>query len=210
MRISVIGHGNVGSALIKRWARAGHEIIIGARNPEDEAVKQLTAKNANVSAQTITDCVTASDTIVVAIPAHLTAELANTLGNLQYKIVIDTTNAVFKRPEPYRTGFEAFQKITGAEVVKCFNSTGFENMNEPAYTISTPSPHQVKLDMFAAGSSQKAKQMALQLAEDAGFEAYDFGGDDKVELLEELCRIWINLAMGQGLGRNIGFKLMKR
>jgi 8-hydroxy-5-deazaflavin:NADPH oxidoreductase len=57
----------------------------------------------------------------------------------------------------------------------------------------------------------QAKTIATQLALDAGFATcIDFGGDDKVALLEQFALCWINLAMMQGMGRNIAFKLLKR
>ena len=69
----------------------------------------------------------------------------------------------------------------------------------------------VGIDMFAAGSSIKAKRIAEQLAKDIGFSTcYDFGGDDKVELLEKLALSWINIAIMQGHGRNLAFRLVKR
>lgn len=208
MKITIIGHGNVGSALAGRWAAKGHEIIIGARNPGDEKLKPLMASG-KVQAMTIKESISGTDVIVIAIPAHLTVELAKTLGDLSGRVVIDTTNSVFRRPEPYITAFEAFQQLTHAEVAKCFNSTGAENMSNPLYSIPMPTPHEVPIDMFVAGSSKTAKDVATRLAEDAGFVCYDFGGDDKVVLLEELCRIWINLAMG-GMGRDFAFKIIKR
>jgi len=52
---------------------------------------------------------------------------------------------------------------------------------------------------------------AEQLANDIGFgKCYDFGGDDKVELLEKFALSWINIAIMQGHGRNLAFKLLKR
>ena len=41
MKIAVIGAGNVGGTLGKRWARAGHEVAFGARNPADAKVAAL-------------------------------------------------------------------------------------------------------------------------------------------------------------------------
>ena len=38
MKIAVIGAGNVGGTLGKRWARAGHEVAFGARNPAEAKV----------------------------------------------------------------------------------------------------------------------------------------------------------------------------
>jgi 8-hydroxy-5-deazaflavin:NADPH oxidoreductase len=210
MKITVIGIGNVGGALAKRWAAAGHEIVLGVRNAASDDLKALIQSPGKWVLKDVKSSIEGTDAIVIAIPAHLTAELATSLGDLKGRVVIDTTNSVFRKPEPYRTGFEAFQKITGAEVAKCFNSTGAENMADPFYPNAFGGTEPIAIDMFAAGSSAKAKAIALQLSQDAGFVTHDFGGDDKVELLEELCRIWINLAMGQGMGRGFAFKILAR
>jgi hypothetical protein len=64
---------------------------------------------------------------------------------------------------------------------------------------------------YRAGNDQQAKQTVRQLALDAGFaECYDVGGNDKFQLMEQFAFFWINLAMMQGQGREIGFKLLKR
>lgn len=203
MKIAIIGHGNVGGALAKRWADFGHEVIIGARNPQAEKVQDF-VKNSTITAMDISEAVSKSDVILVATPAHTAVELANQFGKLSSKTIIDATNAIRQKPEPYPTAFHAFQAITSAEVTKCFNTTGFENMENPQYGDSA-------LDMFVAGSSEKAKQVAIQLSKDAGFgECYDFGGDDRVELLEQLAMAWINLAIFQKHGRDLAFKVLKR
>jgi predicted dinucleotide-binding enzyme len=138
-------------------------------------------------------------------PPDAAVAIAKQNPTLKNKIVIDATNAVFKKPEPYKTAFEGIKKETGCQdVLKCFNSTGFENMENPKYG-------EVAIDMFAAGSSAKAKEIARKLSLDAGFaECYDFGGDDKVELLEQFALSWINLAIMQKQRRNIAFKVLKR
>lgn len=88
--------------------------------------------------------------------------------------------------------------------MKCFNTTGFENMLNPNYNGE-------KIDMFMAGDSDQAKAVAKRLALDAGFgSCIDFGKADKVELLEKFALSWINLAIMQGHGRNFAFKVLKR
>ena len=65
--------------------------------------------------------------------------------------------------------------------------------------------------MFMAGDSANAKVVAARLALDIGFAScMDFGKADKVELLEKFALAWINLAIMQGHGRNIAFKLVRR
>lgn len=205
MKIAIIGAGNVGSALAKQWAKAGHIILLGLRDLNSSDAKELEKLSSNISSQTISDAINNSEVVLFSTPPEAAGAIAKQNPALKNKIVIDATNAVFKKPEPYKTAFEGIKKETGCEdIVKCFNSTGFENMENPKYG-------DVAIDMFSAGSSAKAKNAAKKLSLDAGFaECYDFGGDDKVELLEQFALGWINLAIMQKQGRNIAFKVLRR
>ncbi len=115
-------------------------------------------------------------------------------------------NIVMNRgPQGYKHTTDAILENTQTrDVVKCFNTTGFNNMQNPSYG-------DLALDLFVAGDSEKGKQAAIQLAKDAGFaDCYNIGGNDKFEVMEQFAWFWINLAMFQGHGREIGFKLLKR
>ncbi|HEX2898450.1 MAG TPA: NAD(P)-binding domain-containing protein [Bacteroidia bacterium] len=203
MKIAVIGNGNVGNALAMRFGNAGHAVAIGVRNPNDAELKKIEVFP-NIRLATVQEAALGAEVIVVATPAHVAVELAAQLGSMEGKILVDATNAVRQRPEPYATAFDAFKALTQAECMKCFNTTGFENMQNPFY-------NNVAIDLFMAGSSLRGKQVVRELALSAGFgECYDFGGDDKVALQEQFAMAWINLAIMQGHGRNIAFKLLKR
>ncbi|MDX1522321.1 MAG: NAD(P)-binding domain-containing protein, partial [Anaerolineae bacterium] len=41
MKIAVVGTGNVGSTLGRRWAEAGHQITYGTRDPSSDKVGSL-------------------------------------------------------------------------------------------------------------------------------------------------------------------------
>lgn len=205
MKIAVIGSGNVGSALGKGWIKAGHEVMFGVRDPQSPKTQKALALIPEAKTSTIVDACANADVIVITTPPEAALELIPHLGDVSHKVIIDATNAIRTRPEPYATAYDAIKEITKAQhVVKCFNTTGFENMLNPIYDGEG-------IDMFAAGNSKKAKQVAEQLAKDLGFATcYDFGGDDKVELLEKFALSWINIAIMQGHGRNLAFKLVKR
>jgi len=205
MNIAIIGTGNIGSALGRSWAKAGHKIFLGVRDVENFKGKEL-LNLPNITVHPISEAVKLSELILIAVPSQAVADIVKAMGDVSGKIIIDAMNAVRTRPEGYNNTFEALSDLAkGAEVVKCFNSTGFENMSNPLY------PHDLHIDMFMAGDSKAAKEAAKQLAKDAGFaECYDFGGNDKVALLEQFALVWINLAMMQGQGRNIAFKIIKR
>jgi 8-hydroxy-5-deazaflavin:NADPH oxidoreductase len=205
MRIAIIGTGNVGGALARAWARAGHRIFLGVRNLQDQKVLALTAGGPLISAHTPAEAVRDAETVLFAIPPNAVRQVLDTLRDLKGKVLIDATNSVRVRAGEFASVADALRAWTGSvDVVKCFNSTGFNVMENPKFGA-------VAADMFMAGSSARAKEIARQLARDAGFaECYDLGGDERVALLESLAGIWIDLAMVQGQGREIAFKLLKR
>lgn len=205
MKIAIIGSGNVGSALGKGWSLAGHSVVFGVRDAMSPKTKKALDLVPDAVIRSVKDAAQQAEVIVITTPPEAVPALVPELGDLAGKTIIDTTNSVRTRPEPYPTAFHALKSLTGSDlVVKCFNSTGFENMLNPIY-------HGTGIDMFVAGNNIEAKQVAETLAKDLGFETcYDFGGDDKVELLEKFALSWINLAIMQGHGRGLAFKLLKR
>jgi hypothetical protein len=205
MNIAIIGAGNVGSALAAGFIKAGHTVSFGVRDVNSQkAQKALNVEGANILS--IEEACKKSEVIVISTPPDVVVALVSQLGDLKNKIIIDTTNSVRTRPEPYATAYHAIKALTGSEkIVKCFNTTGFENMADPVY------PNFGGIDMFCAGNDKESKSMAQKLAKEIGFsECWDFGGDDKVELLEKFALSWINLAIMQGHGRNLAFKVIRR
>lgn len=204
MKIAIIGSGNVGGALAQQWLKAGHSVLAGVQFPLSEKNISLAAKIGEDRFTTIENAVKQSDVILIATPPAAIFEVIEKLGQVSGKVIIDATNSIAKSPEPYQTVYHALADKTGAAIVKCFNTTGFENMLDPVYQDEGA-------DMFMAGESDHAKTVAKQLALDCGFgSCIDFGKADKVELLEKFALSWINLAIMQGNGRNMAFKVVRR
>ena len=205
MKIAIIGTGNVGGALATKWAQKGHEINLGVRDTDNFKGKEL-LNNPNTKVYLIAEAVKISDIILLATPALQTIEVVKMLGDTTGKIIIDSMNIIMgKGPIGYtNTTLAIIENTQTQDVVKCFNTTGFNNMQNPIY-------NQTAIDLFVAGNSTKGKETAIQLAKDAGIEnCYSIGGNDKFDLMEQFAWFWINLAMFQGQGREIGFKLFKR
>jgi 8-hydroxy-5-deazaflavin:NADPH oxidoreductase len=205
MKIAVIGTGNVGGSLAKRFSQAGHTVVLGVRDINNFKGKELLAEVPQISAKSIPDAAAESEIILIAAATQAVKSIAESLGNVKDKVIIDAMNSVFEKPKPYSNTTEALLDLTNCkDIVKCFNSTGFENMLDTNYGG-------IKIDMFAAGDSAKAKETAVKLSKDIGYEnCYDFGGSDKFELIEQFAMCWINLAIMQGNGRNIAFKVLMR
>jgi len=204
MNIAIIGSGNVGGALAQQWIKAGHNVLIGSQFPLSEKNIALATKIGEDRFAVIENAVKQCEVILIATPPDAIFEILQKLGDASGKIIIDATNAIMKTPEPYKTVYHALADKTNAEVVKCFNTTGFENMLNPLYKGEG-------IDMFMAGDSENAKEVAKKLALDCGFgSCIDFGKSDKVELLEKFALSWINLAIMQGMGRDLAFKIIRR
>ena len=200
----------MGSTLGCRWAEAGHEVIYGSRAPESARVLHLVSETGpDARAMTPADAAAAGDVVVLAVPYHATAALLPTLGDMQRKIVIDCTNPLTADLDGLTLGVTTSGAETiasllpGARVVKALNTTGVANMRDSAYPDGP-------LTMLIAGESSMAKKLVSGLIEDLGFEVVDAGPLSSSRWLEPLAMLWIELAYRQGMGSDIGFKLIRR
>jgi len=205
MKIAIIGTGNVGGALAQQFIKAGHTVIMGAKLPLSEKSIKLATIIGEDRFTSIENAAQQCEVIIITTPPDAVIQLLSQLGDLQGKTIIDATNSIRVKPDPYPTAYHAIKDLGKTNsVVKCFNTTGFENMLNPVYQGEG-------IDMFCAGSDAASKSIAEKLSKDIGFATcYDFGGDDKVELLEKFALSWINLAIMQGIGRDMAFKIVRR
>src|SRR5262245_1092787 len=96
MRIAIVGGtGKEGTGLGQRWAMAGHEIVIGSRDPERARTKAAElagrAAGARVTGMSNADAARAADVVVLAVPANgLRTTLPEVSDACRGKIVIST------------------------------------------------------------------------------------------------------------------------
>lgn len=209
MKIAVIGAGNVGGTLGRRWAALGHEVAFGVRDPAREKYQGLVTQTARraVLCSNAQACEEA-DVILLATPWPTTKDALAECGPLQEKIIVDATNplgADLKLTIGHTdSGAEQVARWTGgARVVKAFNTTGFNIMEDPVIQHH----HSV---MFVAGDDPSAKAVVLDLATSLGFEAIDAGPLETSRMLEPLAQLWIHCAYRQGLTRDYAFTLARR
>ena len=209
MKIAILGAGNVGGTLGKRWAQNGHQIAYVSREPASEKMRALLAETPGgiASADSRAACVDA-DAILLATPWAAVPGTLAAAGDLSGKVLLDATNPIgpgmtLLTPTAGSAGQEVARLVPGARVVKIFNTTGWGNMADPFYAGESTA-------MFLCGDDADAKGVAAGLAEELGFAVADVGGLDKAYLLEAVALTWINLAIVQGHGRDIAFKIVKR
>ena len=210
MNIGIIGAGNVGAALGKHWAAAGYKVKLGVRDLNKPEVQRLLQTcGSNASAAGVQEAAQFAEVVVVTTPFAATRAALESAGDLAGKVVVDCTNPVKPDLSGLIIGHEtsAAEQVArwakGARVVKCFNTTGANNMDDPRYAEGKPV-------MFLCGDDAEAKRAVTQLSNEIGFETIDAGQLEIARLLEPLAMLWIHLAFRGGLGREFAFRLMRR
>jgi len=201
-RITVLGAGNIGGTLGRKWLAKGHTVVFGVRDPRGERAQALKAEvGSTAQVTTVADALTAGDVVLFAIPGNVVGPTAAEHGaTVDGKVVIDATNNVGA------TTFNSIAAIQAAapsaRVFRAFNTYGWENFADPVYDG-------VPGDLFYAGPGGEAQTIVEQLIQDIGLRPVRVGGGDQVGLVDDLLRLWFTLASG-GSGRNMAFKLLSR
>ena len=195
--ISIIGSGNMATAIGTRALKHGHTVELISRNPAK--AQALADRLGNGAAVGKFGARPAGDIVIVAVLYQNAVDTVAHYGDaLAGKILVDITN-------PFNTdgsglvtspGSSMSQQIAaaapkGAHVVKALNTIfGHVLIRDTA------------LDAFFAGDSAEAKVQVAALLESLGFRPLDAGGLEMAHALE-----WAGLLL-VGLARNgAGFDL---
>lgn len=206
MKIAILGAGKVGTTLGRGWAKKGHAVVYGVRDPSKVDAATLTN---GATAATLREAVAASDVAVLTTPWSAAEDAVKAAGDFAGKPLLDVTNPLGGPGIGLVVGHTSSGGelvagwAQGAKVVKCFNTTGMENMADPAYPDGPAT-------MLLCGDDAGARETASALARDLGFDPIAVGGLTNARLLEPFGRLWIELALFQGQGRDVAFRLVRR
>jgi 8-hydroxy-5-deazaflavin:NADPH oxidoreductase len=160
MNITIIGRGNVGGGLARRWERAGHTVTeVGRDGGASEA-----------------------DVVLVAVPSDAIANALSKVRGLEGKIAIDATNAFDGRNEEHDSLAHEVKAIVDGPVAKAFNlqhSALYDRIDEQSVRPS---------NLYAADDGARA--MADQLSRDAGFDPVPVGGLENARTLEDAVELF--------------------
>jgi 8-hydroxy-5-deazaflavin:NADPH oxidoreductase len=183
IKIGVIGSGNVGAAIGRVWANAGHQVMFASRNLEHD--KQLAASiGANAHAGTPAEAAAFGDVLLFAVPYGALPDLGKALaGSIKGKVIIDACNpfpqrdgAIATRAREQGAGVVSAELLPGARIVRAFNAIGAARMGQ---VHEEPG----KVGMPIAGDDKAAVEVASRLIREIGFEPVLVGGTDKGKYL---------------------------
>jgi predicted dinucleotide-binding enzyme len=171
MKIGIIGTGDIGGALARHWAAAGHELVISSRHPEQLAglAKELGPK---VKTGTPREAAAFGEVVLVSVPYHATAQVGRDYrAELAGKVVLDTGNPypsrdgeMAVRDRQRGTGVASKEYLPGTKLVRAFNAINAGPLAREAFR----KPEKIGIPL--ASDFPDALQVASRLVSDAGFD----------------------------------------
>lgn len=201
--IAVIGGGSVGSTLANALQGKAKTVVIAARNPEKTKV-QLTEKGLDLPVELVAPAISSADILILATPSVYSdvalQDLAQSLGDVSGKVVIDATNPLTEFAEGLQvrwaqgtSGGEVLQEsLPSAYVYKAFNMVGVEHMADP-----------FGKDMLFCGSPDQ-KELVQAVVAAVGFKPYYVGPIRYARNLEAMAELWIHCAIPPLPAANFG------
>jgi predicted dinucleotide-binding enzyme len=204
MNITLIGAGNIGRTLGVKWAKAGHTVRLGARDPGSpkliDTLTALRAVDATATAMPIAAALAQAEVILLAIPGRAVDELLAEHGSaLAGKTVIDAANTVGGGPMHHLASFRAH--ASEARAYRAFNTLGWENFENPVISG-------VQIDLFYCGPEGEAQRTMETLITDIGLRPVWVGDNDQIDAVDALTGLWFALALRRGRGRRLAFKML--
>ncbi|MDJ0755470.1 MAG: NADPH-dependent F420 reductase [Ardenticatenaceae bacterium] len=197
MKIAIIGGtGPEGSGLGFRWAASGHDIIIGSRQAEkgERIAAELLAlrPDLGISGTDNVSAVTQCDVAVLSVPYDAQAATLESVkdalsGKLLITVVAPTgeKKARVRRLESGLSAAEEAQQQLGdaTRVVAAFQNIGAHHLRDLDYNMDC--------DVLICGQKAVDKEIAMQLAQDAGLRGVNAGGLINASVVEGFTSLLI-------------------
>jgi NADPH-dependent F420 reductase len=199
MKIAIVGGtGREGRGLAVRWARAGHEVVIGSRDADKARAKvaewALSDAKGTLAGSDNQAAVAGAEVVLLSVPyaAHEATlrELAPSLGG---RVLIDITVPIrppkvteVHLPTGQSAALEA-QAIVGAEsqVVAALHHISSSLLGDPERAIDS--------DVLVCSDSADAKSKVIALIGDLGMRGLDAGPLRNAIALESLTPVILGL-----------------
>jgi 8-hydroxy-5-deazaflavin:NADPH oxidoreductase len=182
MKIAIIGAGNIGGTLTRRFIALGHQVsVANSRGPETLA--DLAAET-GATAVPVDEVARGAELVIVTIPEKNIVNLPAGLfeGAAGDVVVVDTGNYYPRqrdgRIEEIEQGLTESQWVArqlGRPVVKAFNTIYAQHLLERG----KPAGAQGRIALPVAGDDPAAKAVVLRLIDELGFDGVDAGPLDQ-------------------------------
>jgi predicted dinucleotide-binding enzyme len=176
LRIGIIGTGRIGGALATHWTKAGHEVLMSSRHPE-ELRPLATSLGPRARVGTPREAAEFGEVILVSVPYAAMPQIGkDNAAQLKGKVVLDTSNPVEGRDgtmavaaQKKGAGVATAELLPGTRVVRAFNCI-------PAASLANNANRRPERIAIPIGGDDKAAvAVAERLIRDAGFDPVNVG-----------------------------------
>jgi predicted dinucleotide-binding enzyme len=181
MRIAIVGAGRIGGNCARRFAKAGHDVVVTFAR--DRAGLEALAAEIGGEAAEPAAAVAGAEVVVVSVPWDSIPEALEQAGSLDGRIVIDTTNQFsggwLELPDGQTAAQFNAARMTGARYTKSFNTLTSAFQADAADRAGDE-----RVVQWVCGDDAEAKAVVSRLIEDAGYVAVDLGGTSECAAME--------------------------
>jgi predicted dinucleotide-binding enzyme len=181
MLIGIIGAGNIGGTLTRRFRELGHDVkVANSRGPE--TLRDLAAETGATPA-TVEDAVHDRDLVVVTVPERAVPELpAGLFDSVRADTVVVDTGNYYPRRDGRIAAIESgtpesrwVSEELGRPVMKAFNNIYAKHLLQGGRPAGDPD----RIALPVAGDDPAAKKVVLGLVDELGFDGVDAGTLDE-------------------------------
>ena len=204
-RIGIIGAGKIGGTLAQLWSRAGHEVMISSRHPQE--LKSLAQKlGPKVHVGTPAEAAAFGPVVVVSVPYAATPQVGRDYGKeLKGKVVLDTGNPYPERDGPMAdaarakgAGPSSQEFLPGTRLVRAFNAIKYTDLHDESNRKGE------KIGIPIAGNDADALKVAAGLVRDAGFDPVIVGDLSQAKRFDVATNVYVKLMTAKELKTALG------
>ena len=205
LKIGIIGAGHIGGTLASLWMKAGHEMLVSSRHP-DQLQGLVRSLGPRARAGTPREAALFGEVVLVSVPYGALPQIGRDLrGELRGKIVLDTGNPYPERDGDMAldarrkgTGVASAEFLPGVRLVRAFNAINWRDLAREAHRSGEP------IAIPLAGDDREALEVAERLVRDAGFEPVVVGGLARAREFDVGTPVYTRLMTARELRRALG------
>jgi predicted dinucleotide-binding enzyme len=205
LRIGIIGAGRIGGTLASLWVKAGHEVLVSSRHPDQlQDLARSLGPRARVG--TPKQAAAFGEVVLISVPYGALPQIGRELAKeLAGKVVLDTGNPYPERDgemalEARRkgTGVASAEFLPGVRLVRAFNAINYRALRSEAHRAGEP------VAIPIAGDDERALGVATRLVRDAGFEPVVVGSLARAKLFDVGTPVYTQLLTARELRERLG------
>ncbi len=189
--VAIIGTGDMGDSLGPRFAELGYSVVYGSRHPDGakaQGVRQLTGPNARVTSQR--EAAQAAQIVILAVPWPAMETVAQNLGSLDGKIVIDISFPHEQADDGY---YQSMVETSSAEMIQQWNPGARVVKTfalQASYVIDDPGVVGGPVSIPIASDDREAKEQVAKIIVAMGLDPIDAGPLRMSRELEAMQRLY--------------------